>query len=86
MMLFVCFVVSCLLIDVVSLLCGVARCMWCVVVALLVFVVNGFVGVCCSLSNSRCVMYVGLCRFFCWILEFVVCCGCLLFVYVRGCA
>ena len=49
--------------GVVLLLCGVLRYLLCVVVALLLFAVNGVVGVCCSLSACRCVRFVGLCRF-----------------------
>ena len=61
------------------LLCGVARCLLCVVGALLWFVVNGFVGVCCWLSYGRCVMSVGLCRS---LLDLGVCFVLLLFVRV----
>ena len=53
---------SCCLIDVVLLTCGGVRCLLCVVVAVLLFVVNGSVGVYCSLSDCRCVRFVGMCR------------------------
>ena len=43
--------------------CCAALCVVCSVVgALLWSVVNGVVGVCCSLSDGRCVIFVGLCR------------------------
>ena len=44
------------------LLCADVRCLLCLVVALLLFVVNGFVGACGSLSDCVCVRCVELCR------------------------
>ena len=60
------------LIDVVSLLCGVVCCLLCVVWCVMLLlccccvlwqpVAKGFAGVCCSLSDCRCVFAVGLRR------------------------
>ena len=61
------------------LLCGVVRCLLCVVGALWWFGVNGCVGVCGPLSDGRCVMFVGLCRL---LLDLGVCFVLLLFVRV----
>ena len=51
-----------LLVDAVLLLCGVVCCRLCVVGCVLLPVVKGFAGVCCALSDCRCVRLVWLCR------------------------